>query len=49
MGVANRHLPRVTNLIAGSESCGRQARQQIRAIGLEILIAEATRQRVLLG
>ena len=43
MSVAYRNLPRVANLIAGAESGSRQARQEIRAIGLEILIAEAAR------
>ena len=47
MSVAYRNLPRVPNLIAGAESRGRQAREKIRAIRFEILIAEAASQRIL--
>ena len=47
MSVAYRNLPRVPNLIAGAESRGWQAREKIRAIRFEILIAEAASQRIL--
>ena len=48
MRVGNCHLACIANLIAGTESGGRQALKEVRAIGLQILVAVATGQRILL-